>query len=172
MIVREISTYTDEAARFFRFLAERPFLDVANAVSLSERFRRIKHNYKIHQEAVDLGISSWDDEPYDIANWLVLFTPIEMAAWTDIRGAGLPLWPQLPVGRFFVDFGNPIKKVALECDGKEWHNPAKDALRDAELAQMGWVVIRAEGWRCNRIDDDNPDQTMRPVINNLKRHFE
>jgi hypothetical protein len=60
------------------------------------------------------------------------------------------LWPQLPVDRFFVDFGNPIAKVALECDGAQWHDEAKDARRDAILHELGWKVWRAPGWRCNR----------------------
>lgn len=154
------------------FWNNNPLCDVAKSDSIGERFRRLRHNYSVHQLAIDAGHSTWDDEPYHLADWLAIFTPIEAAAWIDIRGAGLPLWPQLPVGPFFVDFGNPIKKVALECDGRQWHNPTKDALRDAKLLEMGWVLYRAPGWQCNALDTEPEERTMKPIIDQIKRHFE
>lgn len=119
--------------------------------TLKERFSAIKANYRRHQAMVDAGISSWfGDDPYEVGEWPSIFTPIESSLWTDIRCYGLDLWPQLPVGRFFVDFGNPVAKVAIECDGKEFHqDKAKDDARDAELEAMGWEVLRIPGWQCN-----------------------
>lgn len=128
------------------------FLEVRAGMELGERFRRIKHNYRRKQAMVDAGIDDWfHSDPYEIADWMSVFTPIESALWCDIRGRGLDLWPQLPVGRFFVDFGNPVSRIAVECDGKEWHqDAAKDCARDQELEAMGWEVVRIPGWMCNR----------------------
>ena len=60
----------------------------------------------------------------------------------------MDLWPQLPVGRYFVDFGNPVARVAIECDGKDFHDECRDSLRDAELSRSGWRVWRVPGWAC------------------------
>jgi hypothetical protein len=134
---------------YFEFPGE--FLPVHGGLEIGERFRNIKANYRRHQAMVDAEISDWfDDDPYEIGDWLSVFTPIEFAMWQHIRCKGLDLWPQLPVGRFFVDFGNPVAKVAIECDGAAYHqDKAKDAARDQELEAMGWTVIRVPGWQCN-----------------------
>ena len=142
----------DQVKAYFAFMADKHYLDVRPGMTLSDRFEAIKHNYKLFQSLVDEGLDSWmRGDPYEVGNWAALFTPIEAAAWHDIRAAGLPLWPQLPVGRFFVDFGNPVAKIALECDGKEWHDERKDAKRDQILNEMGWKVFRAPGWQCKRV---------------------
>jgi len=140
----------DDVMALFDFPGE--FRDVHKGLSLSERFNAIRHNYRRKQAMVDAGIDDWfRSDPYEIANWMAIFTPIESSLWCDIRGRGLDLWPQLPVGRFFVDFGNPVSRIAVECDGKEWHqDAAKDCARDQELEAMGWEVVRIPGWMCNR----------------------
>jgi hypothetical protein len=76
-------------------------------------------------------------------------TPIEAWLWADIRDANVVLYPQYPVGRFFVDFANPVAKVAIE-----YHlDRAKDQARDAELAGMGWTVYRIPGHVCRTEQD-------------------
>jgi very-short-patch-repair endonuclease len=76
-------------------------------------------------------------------------TPIERWLWSDIRSVDAVLYPQYPVGGFFVDFGNPVAKVAIECDGAEWHkDKQKDAERDAKLVAIGWTVYRITGRDC------------------------
>lgn len=141
----------DTAALIRMFERDREYLPVTARLSLRERFSAIRHNYGIYQKEVDSGDASWlFGDPYQIADWIALFTPIEMAAWQDIRYFCLPMWPQFPVGKYFADFGNPVAKIALECDGKDFHNEAKDAQRDREFAKMGWRVIRAPGSQCVR----------------------
>jgi hypothetical protein len=101
-------------------------------------------------EILNAGRSEWaDDDAYlwDHVGGITL-TPIERALWSDIRSLDLVLYPQYPVGRFFVDSGNPVAKVAIECDGKQWHDAARDALRDSRLREMGWTVYRFPGWEC------------------------
>ncbi|WP_025371791.1 endonuclease domain-containing protein [Advenella mimigardefordensis] len=173
------------------FTAETAYLDVSLDMPLAERFSRIKHNYRLFQKSVDAGKASWmETDQYRIADWSRVFTPIEAASWEDIRFSRIPLWPQLPVDRFFLDFGNPIVKVGLECDGKQWHDQRKDAERDAILKAQGWIIFRAEGWRCNRVmpyPDDFDDWsdyaqanfrfrrrhgTMEGLIDTIKHTFE
>lgn len=86
-------------------------------------------------------------------DWMTLFTPIEQMAWASIRcKRGVILYPQYPVLKYFVDFGNPIRKVALELDGKKFHNTERDKIRDQELRAAGWKVYRITGTEMNRSD--------------------
>lgn len=100
-----------------------------------------KHNDAIMSERSD----RYAIDPYELE---VEFTPIERAFWHDIRCKGIVMYPQYPVGRVFVDFANPVAKVAVECDGKQWHDAEKDAIRDAKLAKLGWTVYRITGSDC------------------------
>lgn len=81
------------------------------------------------------------------------FTPIEREAWCSIRHYGLPLYPQCPVGRFFLDFGDPRKKIGVELDGKDFHDGGRDTARDAELWEMGWRIFRISGSDAMRLGD-------------------
>lgn len=94
-----------------------------------------------------------DTETFDpcLIDWTVTFTPIEFATWDEIRCLGLPFWPQFPIGKYFADFANPIKKIVIECDGAAFHSHAKDADRDRYMANDGWLVYRISGAYCNRI---------------------
>lgn len=128
------------------------FARIDGSIPWDKRFALYRKNYRMKQIKVDAGLSSWGhDDPYEIADWDSVFTPIERSLWWDIREKRMHLWPQLPVGRFFVDFGSPVSKVAVECDGKKWHDAKKDAARDAELRELGWSVYRIPGWLCHGI---------------------
>lgn len=83
---------------------------------------------------------AWE-EPFGMVN----MTPIERLMWCDIRQTGIVMYPQFPVLNFFLDFANPIAKVAIECDGKEFHDRKKDEERDARLRDIGWTVYRLTG---------------------------
>lgn len=81
------------------------------------------------------------------------FTPIEREAWDCIRRLGLPLYPQVPVGRVFIDFGDPHRKIGVELDGKDFHDVERDTERDATLWDQGWRIFRIAGsdamrWNC------------------------
>lgn len=79
------------------------------------------------------------------------FTPIESGVWSDIRSIGLPFYPQIPVLNYFIDFGCPMLKIGIECDGKAWHDHDLDKARDARLAAAGWMIFRIEGHECKRV---------------------
>jgi hypothetical protein len=86
-----------------------------------------------------------------LIDWLPLLNHIEYPAWQEISARNLPFWPQFPIGRFFADFADPVKKLVIECDGKKWHDPEKDAARDKEMEALGWTVFRVTGADCKRV---------------------
>lgn len=53
---------------------------------------------------------------------------------------------ELPSGVVYLDGAYPRPKVGLEYDGRAWHFDADrrnaDLIRDAELAALGWLIIR------------------------------
>lgn len=87
-----------------------------------------------------VGAYEWDN-----GQGMVNMTPIEYLMWCDIRTEGLVMYPQVPVLNYFLDFANPVAKVAIECDGREFHDREKDRIRDANLAAIGWKVYRISG---------------------------
>lgn len=107
--------------------------------------------------------------PYFV-DWPEVFTPIEKDAWHYIRMYGLPMFPQYPIGRFFVDFGDPCQRIAIECDGKAFHDEAKDRKRDAALLDQGWTVYRFSGsalWK----GEDRPGSAKAGFLDIAKRHY-
>lgn len=117
---------------------------------LAERFKMIRAHYKKHAPQI-VRSDAWDLDPYewDVSGTGISLSPIETAIWLDIRAEGAVFYPQFPVGRFFVDFANPVAKVAIECDGAAWHSDkARDESRQAEIERMGWSVYRISGKDC------------------------
>ena len=57
----------------------------------------------------------------------------------------------------FLDFANPVAKVAIECDGREFHDQRKDEERDARLSEIGWTVYRLTG---SQIVREYPDDEL------------
>lgn len=123
-----------------------------NDETLSERFARIRKHYeaelpRMQAEHARTGRVHFDPYRLDFTSDM---TPIEARAWADIRCAGLPFFPQLPVLGYFLDFADPFKKIAIECDGKQWHDAERDAKRDARVRAEGWTVYRIPGSMCTR----------------------
>jgi hypothetical protein len=105
------------------------------------------------------AVNEWGIDPYLWEEAGIHLTPIERWLWHDIRAHDAVLYPQYPVGRYFVDFGNPKVKVAIECDGAAYHtDKGKDFARDSELERMGWTVYRISGSDC-RTDFDEETRT-------------
>jgi hypothetical protein len=89
------------------------------------------------------------------------FTPIERNVWTDIRSQGVPMYPQVPVGPYFLDFGDPLLRIGVEADGAAYHNVERDRRRDERLwNDHGWRVFRVSGAQTYRkqIDPWNSDE--------------
>ena len=118
-----------------------------------EQFLTIRQKYaKIlpEWEAEYHATGRMHHDPY-VLDWVPMFTPIEEAVWSDIRSSGMPFYPQIPVLNYFIDFGCPMLKIGIECDGKAWHDSERDAVRDARLAEEGWNIFRIEGHECKRV---------------------
>ena len=82
-----------------------------------------------------------DVYPFDFLGYQ--FTPNEYALCQSIRSRPLPMYPEFPVLNYFVDFGNPYLRIALEADSKEFHtDEEKDINRDTKLLQVGWKTFR------------------------------
>lgn len=123
-------------------------------------WNRLRAHYEsAHAEIMAEEKNEWAIDPYAWEGGKMQMTPIEVSLWHEIRGCNMVVYPQYPVGRFFVDFANPKAKVAIECDGKAWHeDKAKDAARDAVLESMGWIVYRISGSDCNKLDEEVEDE--------------
>lgn len=67
-----------------------------------------------------------------------------------MRARGLNPTPQFPVGTRYLDFALEVngRKINIEVDGRRWHTDASgnrkvsDILRDREMRQRGWTVLR------------------------------
>jgi very-short-patch-repair endonuclease len=149
--------------------------------SLGQRFARIREHYKrelprmmaIHEET---GRCHFDPYRLDFASDM---TPIEYSVWCDIRGTCLPFYPQIPALNYFLDFADPFKKIAIECDGAQWHDAEKDAKRDARLKEMGWTIYRIPGRVCKKLitppldllhDKREQDYSMEEAIRMVMPH--
>lgn len=67
---------------------------------------------------------------------------------------------ELKVNKWFIDFSNSAKKLALEIDGKqhEWpERKASDLIKDKYLTDNGWKVLRIK-WR--KIDKQFRDELL------------
>lgn len=84
--------------------------------------------------------------PY-ILDWTAHLNEPEQIVWESIRNRRVVLYPQFPVFNFFLDFGNPHMRIAVEVDGKQ-HDPSKDKKRDGLLADIGWKVFRIPAAEC------------------------
>ncbi|HUX42727.1 MAG TPA: hypothetical protein VMV83_16285 [Rectinemataceae bacterium] len=67
-------------------------------------------------------------------------------------------WIKLPHSRFRPDFVLSTERgsVCIECDGKEYHDPARDELRDVLILGSGLVqgILRFPGWTLVHAPED------------------
>lgn len=111
-------------------------------------YSKLKKIYDIHIDDIMGSAEKNINAGYDpyFVNWSNLFTPIEYDCWCSIRCQGVILFPQFSVAGYILDFANPYLKIAVECDGKDWHNEEKDKLRDTILYEKhGWKTFRIKG---------------------------
>lgn len=126
--------------------------------------RVLRHYRELEEEFIGKKANVW---AFDVYAWhdVVQMSPIEDALWFDIRAEGAVLYPQYPVAGYFVDFGNPIAKVAIECDGKEFHKDLKrDEQRQRRIEAAGWTVYRLSGSACVKADEYSDDEDGHAVI--------
>lgn len=121
---------------------------------MAQNWKAIKAFYEASQEAIlSAGKNDWGIDPYAWETFMFL-TPIERAFWNDLREEGCVMYPNFPVGRFFVDFANPCARIAIECDGAKYHTDVeRDAARQREIEALGWTVYRLSGRACKQLDE-------------------
>jgi DNA helicase-2/ATP-dependent DNA helicase PcrA len=81
-------------------------------------------------------------------------TPIEEILFRSLRALGLAPLAQYGVGPFRADFAFPDQRLIVECDGRQWHDQARDARRDEALGTRGWRVVHFTGSEITRSPDD------------------
>jgi len=120
-----------------------------------------QHYESVRPQIMSEEANEWAIEPYQWELVGIRMTPIEEWLWHDIRAVDAVLYPQFPVGPYFVDFANPKEKVAIECDGAAYHtNKDRDAKRDAWLRSQGWKVYRITGRDCrDGVDSEEPSKS-------------
>lgn len=132
------------------------------------RFEAIKRHYAALSPIILAGESDeWAVCAYawDTPSSGIRLSPIERALWCDIRQQNVVMYPQYPVAGYFVDFANPVAKVAIECDGAAFHvNAAKDASRQRHIEAKGWTVYRISGADCMRDEIISEDEEGCEVV--------
>lgn len=95
-----------------------------------------------------------------------VLTPIEKIIEEELLNKKIAHKPQVKLGRHYVDFliEGDNKKLIVECDGRDYHNPHKDKERDNELAKFGIKILRLSGSEIYY----NPDKCIEKIINSLK----
>ena len=72
-------------------------------------------------------------------------SPMEFLFLQEAQSRLPGLVSQYPVPPYVIDFAIPNKKTLIEIDGKDFHDPIRDAKKDAYLQAQGWNVIRLTG---------------------------
>jgi len=84
------------------------------------------------------NLSMWYSKyPFD---WR--FNKNEKSLWGSIVRRPMAMYPEFPVLNYFVDFGNPFLRIAIEADSKTFHDKRRDSERDRNLLQEGWKTFR------------------------------
>jgi hypothetical protein len=131
---------------------------VNSAETYFEKLKLISEYYKSNESNILAKFQKSKVHFYDVypIDWSIIFTPIESLAWSSIRNKGrMVLYPQYPVLNYHLDFANPGLKIALELDGKDFHDQEKDLIRDNKLRALGWTIYRISGKEMNRNDYKN-----------------
>ena len=75
------------------------------------------------------------------------YTPIELILRKALESNRFSYQSQVKLGRHYVDFivEKDNRKLIVECDGREYHNPFRDKERDKELDKYGIPILRFSG---------------------------
>lgn len=109
--------------------------------------------------------------PNILKDFKVVESPIEefMLNAFAVEGIGIYCRPQFEIGKHRVDFAFPVARLAVECDGKEYHfsdtlQIERDQKRDKYLAKKGWIVMHFDGLIIRR--------NMEVCIKKIKKHLD
>lgn len=78
---------------------------------------------------------------------------IERRLYDALTSRGHSVTTQVPCGVYRIDLALMGQRIAIECDGKDYHSSpaqkARDRRKDAYLKQNGWKVMRFSGRQIN-----------------------
>ncbi len=82
-------------------------------------------------------------------------SPMEALFWQEARRRDRYFRRLLPglvkqhyVFGYYLDFAIPVRGIAIEIDGREWHSGERlmmDKIRQKQLEEAGWIVVRFTG---------------------------
>jgi DNA helicase II / ATP-dependent DNA helicase PcrA len=86
-------------------------------------------------------------ELMDLKSTQQVYTPIEAALKEAMEAEGLSFVAQARLGKYVVDFlvEGESAPLIVECDGREYHAPERDAERDQALALYGFYILHFTG---------------------------
>lgn len=118
--------------------------------SIENRWAHIRKVYKeVHFEKI---MKKGKMNPYDLFDFdfTKYASHLEKYAWHRIRCLGrFPMFPEVPVLNYFIDFANPKLKIGIEMDGSTYHDKAKDLKRDKEIFEKeGYIIFRIPTNEC------------------------
>jgi len=100
----------------------------------------------LYREMMPSIISSYPHVDTNFIDWTEMMSIAEKLMWAEIKSIGFPMYPQFPVLGYFIDFADPVKKVGIEVDGKEFHTDWEaDEKRQKEMEALGWKFYRITG---------------------------
>jgi len=114
------------------------------AMGIMTRDKRRRTYRKIQNEAAERPESTQVETPYG----KIWMSPIEYELYEAMLKQGLSPEPQLCIKGYFVDFAFPDIKLAVEADGKAYHEGERrerDRDRDHVLRSAGWTMKRFYG---------------------------
>lgn len=100
--------------------------------------------------------------------YYAMCTPIERKLWDAMVRREVAFLPQYRIGPYRVDFAlvaSGAVRLAVECDGREWHerNWEHDLSRQNYIEGQGWHVLRFTGKRLY----EDPDRCVDEIIEAL-----
>ena len=106
---------------------------------------KIKKNYKTLYHKWCCPYSLWID-------FCEYMSPIEYNVWNEIRSNWLKFYPQYPVLNYFLDFADPINKIWIEVDWKEWHLDKEKDMKRQKIIENEWWKIYRINWKDTFVD--------------------
>lgn len=80
-------------------------------------------------------------------------SPIEWRLYNTLKYRGEIVEPQVPCGKYRIDLVLREYRIAIECDGKDYHSSpeqkAHDRRKNDYLRKNGWNVLRFSGSAIN-----------------------
>jgi len=98
-------------------------------------------------------------------------TGIERKMQVVLDNIGISYIPEYNIGRHIVDFAIPEFALAIEADGKYWHqDDEKDAKRQQKIEALGWDVIRFGEDEINNNIASVADKLQRVLCNHAGKY--